>query len=333
MMSLSNSENDQFEPIAVGSLESFSKEHSNRTEETKPDFDRFKALFEKSEFGKKEFNEFIVLYDDTQEEEIVFQHLIDLGEESAGPDQSDKSDKSKENSQDLRNSEIALDKDFEKSENTPEEKGYRQGFEKDLEEGKREGFKDGFKKGEEQGFEDRERKGIEQGTKQGLEKGVKESQAKGTIQVREGAVEILNLLEQSLKTADQTLDLLVEKYKTSVISLIGQVAKKIIMEEMEIDDEIVKSMIFDSFKTLVQKEEVVLSVSQDDYEYIEMIKDEFFETVDSLTSVSVRSDPSIKRGSCKIETITASISSDVESRLETIFETVKTARIKSSETI
>lgn len=334
MMSLSDTDSDQFEPIAVSSLESFDKEYSNRTEETKPDFYRFKALFEKPEFGKKEADEFIALYDDNQEEEeTVFQHLIDLGEESAGPDQSDKSDKSQKKAEDLEYSETAVDKDLEKSEDTPEEKGYRQGFEKGLEEGKREGFKDGFKKGEEQGFEAREQKGIEQGTKQGLEPGVKEGQAKGTIQVREGAVEILNLLEQSLKTADQTLDLLVEKYKTGVISLIEQVAKKIIMEEMEIDDEIVKSMILDAFKTLVQTEEVVLSVSQDDYEYIEMIKDEFFETVDSLTSVSVISDPSIKRGSCKIETITASISSDVESRLEAIFETVKTARIRSSETI
>ena len=333
-MSLSDTDSDHFEPIAVSSLESFNKEYSNRTEKTKPDFYRFKALFEKPEFGKKKSDEFIVLYDDNQEEEeTVFQYLIDLGEESVGPYQSGKLDKSQKKAEDLEYSETAVDKDLEKSEDTPEEKGYSQGFEKGLEEVKREGFKDGFKKGEEQGFEGKEQKGIEQGTKQSLEKGVKEGQAKGTIQVREGAVEILNLLEQSLKSADQTLDLLVEKYKTSVISFIEQVTKKIIMEEMEIDDEIVKSMILDAFKTLVQAEEVVLSVSQDDYEYIEMIKDEFFETVDSLTSVSVRADPSIKRGGCKIETITTSISSDVESRLEAIFETVKTARIRSNETI
>ena len=287
MISLSDTDSDQFEPIAVNSLESFDREYSNRTEETKPDFYRFKALFEKSEFGKKESNEFIVLYGDTQEEEeIVFQHLIDLGEESAGPDQSDKSDKSQKKAEDLEYSETAVDEDLEKSEDTLEEKGYR--------------------------------------------KGIKKGQAKGTIQVKEGAVEILNLLEQSLKTADQTLDLLVEKYKTSIISLVEQVAKKNIMEEIEIDDEVVKSMILDAFKTLVLAEEVVLSVSQDDYEYIEMIKDEFFETVDSLTSVLVRSDPSIKIGSCKIETVTASISSDVESRLEAIFET---ARTRSNETI
>ena len=232
MISLSDTDSDQFEPIAVSSLESFDKEYSNRTEETKPDFYRFKALFEKPEFGKRKFDEFKALYDDNQEkEETVFQPLIGLGKESASQDQSEKSDKSKENSQDSRNSETSVEKDIEKSEDMFEKKGYRQGFEK--------------------------------------------SQTKRTIQVREDAVEILNLLEQTLKTP-------------------------------------------------VASDEVVLSVSLYDYEYIEMIKDEFFETVDSLTRISVRSDPSLKRGNCKIENITASISSDVESGLEAIFEAAKT---------
>ncbi len=222
MMSLSEADSDQFEPIAVSSLEIFDKEYSNRAEDTKPDFYRFKALFEKPEFGEKESYEFKTLYDDNQEEEKTnFQPLIDPREGYVGQDQSGKSDKSKEHFQYLRKSEQSVDQDIEKLEDMPEKKGYRQRFEK--------------------------------------------GQAKGTIQVRESAVEILNLLDQSLKT-------------------------------------------------LVQAGEVVLSVSQDDYEYIEMIKDEFFETVDSLTSVSVRPDPSIKRGRCKIETITALISSDVESR-------------------
>ena len=331
-MSLSNSENDQFEPIAVGSLESFDKEHSNRTEETKPDFDRFKALFEKSEFEEKEAEGFKALYDfNIEEEEIIFKPLFDFQEESessyesggaGGPEELDKSGESTE---DFDDSEIYVEQASEELEETPEEKGYRDGLEKGIKQGKEKGYDEGFKQGEEKGFEQGEQKGIKQGKQQGLEQGIIEGKEKGTAQAQEDAVEILNALEKSLTTADQTLDLLVGKYEVSIISFIEQIVKKIIMAQMEIDDEIVKPMIIDALKTLVQAEEVVLSVSQDDYEYIEMIKDEFFEAVDSLTSVSVKSDPSIKRGGCKIDTITASISSDVESRLEAIFEAIKTA--------
>ena len=331
MMSLSNSGNDQFEPIAVSTLESFDKEHSNRTEETKPDFDRFKALFEQSEFEDKEADEFKALYDfNLEEEEIIFKPLFDLKEESESSYESEEVlglDKSGERIEDLDDSETPLEQAPAELEETPEEKGYREGLEKGMEQGKEQGYEEGFKQGEAKGFEQGEQKGIEQGKEQGLEQGMKEGKAKGTVQAQEEAAEILNALEKSLTTADQTLDLLVEKYEAGIISLIEQIVKKIIMAQMEIDDEIVKPIIIDALKNLVQAEEVVLSVSQDDYEYIEMIKDEFFEAVDSLTSVSVKSDPSIKRGGCKIETITASISSDVESRLEAIFEAIKTAGI------
>ncbi len=331
-MSLSNSTNDQFEPIAVSSLENFDKEHSNRTEETKPDFDRFKALFEKPEFEHTEADEFRALYDVQQEEEeIVFKPLFDLKEKpessdkSGGVEEPEKSDESGNSSTDLDDSEIPLDQPYAEPEETPEEKGYREGFEKGIKLGKEQGYDQGLKKGEEKGFEAGEQKGVEQGTKQGYDQGMKEGEEKGEAQVRKDSAEIINSLENSLKTADQTLDLLVDKYEANIICLMEQIVKKIIMAHMEIDDEVVKPIIIDALKTLVQAEEVVLSVCPDDYEYIEMIKDEFFEAVGSLTSVSVRSDSSIKRGGCKIETITASISSDVESRLEAIFEAIKTA--------
>jgi len=59
-----------------------------------------------------------------------------------------------------------------------------------------------------------------------------------------------------------------------------------------------------------------------------MIKDEFFEQIDSLNSISVRSDPSIKRGGCRIDTNTASVSTDPESRLDAIFNAMKSAGAK-----
>ncbi len=331
-MSLSNSGNEQFEPIAVNSLESFDKEHSNRTEETRPDFDRFKALFEEPEFENKEADEFRALYDFQQEEEeVVFSPLFDLKEKPERSDkpgsaeESEQSDKAGKSTGTLDGDEISLDQTPAEPEETPEEKGYGEGFEKGVEQGKKQGYDQGFKQGEEKGFEAGEQKGVEQGEKQGFDQGMQEGEEKGEAQVRKDAAKILNSLENSLKTADQTLELLVDKYEANIISLMEQIVKKIIMAHMEIDDEIVKPIIIDALKTLVQAEDVVLSVCPDDYEYIEMIKDDFFEAVDSLASVSVRSDPFIKRGGCKIETITASISSDVESRLEAIFDAIKTA--------
>lgn len=323
-MSLSDRENDQFTPMTLNSLERFDEEHSSKADESDPDFNRFKMLFEKPKLDKEESFEFKAIYDaEKEQEEIVFKPLI---EKKNDPLEKQRAGKGIEGLEQHPSSEK---QDPPEPVETADEKGYREGFEKGLEQGMRQGqkqgYEDGLKKGEAKGFEQGEVQGSEKGRQQGLEQGFKAGEDKGKKEIREKAVEILNALETSLKTADQTLGLLVETYEERIIALIQQIAQKAIMARLEIDDEIIKPLILDTLKTLVQPEEVVLIVSPEDYDYIEMIKDEFFEQIDSLNSVSIRSDPTIKRGGCKIETNTASVSTDPESRLDVIFDAIKTA--------
>ncbi|RLC06444.1 MAG: flagellar biosynthesis/type III secretory pathway protein [Deltaproteobacteria bacterium] len=317
-MSLSDIKNEKFEPIDVSSLDSFDEEHSNNMDKSDPDFDRFKMLFEKPKLEKEKSHEFEPMYDVKEElEEIIFKPLIKRNDEPF-----EKDDTNTEN-QSSKGNGLSEKEDRKEPEETPEEKGYREGFEKGLEQGTKQGHEEGLKKGEAKGHGKGEQQGIEKGEKQGFEQGLKDGEQKATNETREKGVEIISSLEESLKKADQTLDLLVEKYEERIISLIQQIAEKAVMAQIEINDEIVKNLILDALKALVKPEEVVLSVCQDDYDYIDMIKDEFFEVIDSLNSVSVRSDASIKRGGCKIDTVTASISADPESRLEAIFEAIK----------
>jgi len=330
-MSLSDIDDETFKPIDLSSLENLDEEHSNNADKSNPDFERFEMLFEKPKFDpdsdKEESCEFEAMYDLKKEQrEMVFKPLIERKKE---PVKKDEADKAKE---DLEGNGSFGKKE---SKETPEEKGYRVGFEKGLEkgleqgieQGQKQGYEEGLKKGEAEGLEKGESLGFEKGEQQGFEKGLKDGEEKATKKTRQKAVEILNLLEDSLKTTDSTLELLVEKYEEQIISLIQKIAQKTVIAQVEMNDEIVNEMILEALKMLVQPEEVTLSVSLDDYEYIEMIKDDFFESIDSLTKVSIRSDSSIKKGGCKIDTITASISADPESRLEAIFEAIKKAGI------
>lgn len=323
-MSLSDMDTDQFQPMNVSALERFDEEVSNKTEVSDPDFNRFKALFEKPKFEEEAPFEFKAMYDPRKEAEaVVFTPLIQRKEAL-----SEKKTTVRE-VRDTKSSQGPEKKLPEAPGETPEEKGYREGFERGLEQGreqgKKQGFEQGFKKGEIQGVEQGEQQGREKGEQQGHEQGLKEGQKKGEAEAREKAVESLAFLEASLKTADQTLALLVDTYEERIISLIQQIAGKVVCAHIELNDETTKQMILDALKTLVQPEEVVLSVSAEDYDYIDMVKDEFFEQIDSLSHVSLRSDPSIKKGGCKIETITASVSADAESRLNAIFDAIKTA--------
>jgi len=324
-MSLSNQE-DEFKPIDLNSLEVYNKEIINKTGSSEPDFNRFKLLFEKSKFEEEEPYEFEAVYHETRkQEEIVFKPMIE-------PRNTKEKIRGKENHQAERENGLAsTGKVIQEPEETSEEKGYREGFEKGFEEGvlkgAAQGREQGFQKGEGKGFEKGEQAGAIKGYEKGYEDGYKEGDAKGVEETRQKAVGILTTLGESLNMADQTLDLLVEKYETRIISLIQQIAKKAVMAQLKINDGIVKSMILDALRELVNPEDVVLSISEEDYEYIEMIKEDFFDEIDSLKSISVKSDPSVKRGGCRIETSTASISSDPESRLDAIFDAIRKAGI------
>jgi flagellar assembly protein FliH len=349
-MSLSDA--DAFQPMVLTSLQNFGEEHANKTDTSEPDFDRFKLLFDKPRFEKEEFIGFNINPDAEKEngkkgfKSIIEKKVVPSDKKSAKQALQDLVNPPTQGNVLLSEAKAAgkerpavenpllsekgtLLPPGEISEGKGVQEGFEQGFETGMAKGQKQGYDEGFTKGEVTGLEQGDRlgheKGHQQGFEQGFEKGVEEGVTQETEKIRERVVNILEPLEVSLKTVDQTLDLLVEKYEQRIISLIQQIAKKAVMAQVEIDNEIVRPMILEALKTLVQPEEVVLKVSLEDYEYIEMIKDDFFEQIDSLNSVTIKSDPSIKRGGCKIETNTACVSADVESRLETIFEAIKAA--------
>ena len=322
-MSLSDRE-EGFKPMDLNSLETFNKEIMNKNEETEPDLTRFKLLFEVPKFEEQESYMFEAVYHETRKrEEIVFKPLIEPRKKKGNTRKKETDPSSSDHEKSL------TDKAVEEPEETPEEKGYRDGFEKGLEEGlakgKQEGYEKGFQKGEAEGFQKGEAAGEIKGREKGYQEGYEEGEAKGEEEARQKAVGILDTLSESLTMADRTLDLLVDKYEVRIISLIQQIAKKAVMAQLKINDGIVRNLILDALKNLVNPEEVVLSISEEDYDYIEMIKEEFFDEIESLKSISVVSDPSVKKGGCRIDTGTASISSDPDSRLEAIFESIRKA--------
>lgn len=325
MMSLSKNSGNHFEPLAIGSLERFDDEVVSNADKSAPDFERFKLLFDEPKFQEDDESiDFKALFEENPEkEEVIFEALPGTGEallETLAPETAG-----------AEILEVAGEVQVETLmvEVSPEEEGFREGLQKGLEEGRsqgsEQGYEEGFAKGKEEGTAAGEKEGLEKGHAEGFEKGLLEGRQKGEEETKEEAVKLLTSLEETLHSADQTLELLVDTYEERIIDLIQKIVEKIIAARLEIDDEAVKPMILDALKTLVQPEEITLNVSTQDYEYIEMVKDEFFEEVDSLTRVGVRSDPSLQKGNFNIETSTGMVSSDLDSRLEAVFEAVKNA--------
>ena len=316
------SASEDFKPIDINTLDNFEEEKSQKTDETAPDFDRFKMLFDPSELEEEEVS-FEELY--SFKEEVIeepFEPLIEgtgtdgdaLAQEAAPQDAQEEPE------------EIV-------PEITPEELGFEQGFEKGLEqgritgeaEGEVKGLEQGLAKGEAEGFKKGETEGFAKGEAEGLEQGLKQGREKAEAEVRDQVALILDPLKESLQTADNLLDRLVKRYEGQILDLVVQIAEKAVGAKLDVDDEVVKHTILDALQHLVAPEEITLNVSSEDYEYVEMVKDEFFESVRSLKHVAVTSDPMIPKGGCRIETAAATISTDPEAKLAAIYDAIARA--------
>ena len=317
-----SSASEDFKPIDIHTLDSFEGEQSQKTEETAPDFDRFKILFDPSDLEGEEVS-FEELYSFKEEvEEDPFEPLIEgtgTNGDASSPEKA--------------HADIREEPEEKEPEIKPEELGFEQGFQKGLEqgrttgeaEGEAKGFEQGLAKGEAEGFKKGEAEGFAKGEAEGLEQGLEQGRATAEAKVNEQVVQILDPLKESLETADNLLDRLVKRYEGQILDLIFKIAEKAVGAKLDVDEEIVKHTILDALQHLVAPEEITLSVSGEDYEYVEMVKDEFFESVRSLKHVAVTSDPGISRGGCRIETAAATISTDPEAKLAAIYDAIARA--------
>lgn len=301
MISLSDLKHLEFLPLDVTRLESFNDERFQKSLKTQPDFQRFKLLLDPADLkGDVSFKALIPLKSDSGG------HLFESLALPAGPllDQvpGQESPQTREPGSSV--------------ENPVFEQGYAQGFEQGLAQGEETGRVKGFEQGCQQG----EAEGFVKGEAQGFDKGYQEGLEKAQADIQEQARQILDPLKVTLTTADGMLDQLVDNYEAQILALIFKISQKAVMASLKMDDEIVKHTILDALKHLVTPEEIIVNVSSEDYDYIEMVKDEFFQAIESLKHVRVTSDPLIHRGGCKIETATASIATDPESKLNAVYE-------------
>ncbi len=331
MMSLSDKVESDFKPIDISTLKSFDEEKNNRGKDSEPDWDRFKAFAEELVSEPKETDLFQDLFDlgnDSKEEEkIVFEQM---GEDKKGTKASEEIDL---NSETDRNSDHGTNHhkqgDLSNDADVPDLEGV-QNIVKDVDSDNKEdqnqdqdddetGLSQVEKDGYEKGFEQGKKEGTEKGYSEGYEKAEKQAQKDVDVKFTEKIEEF----DKMLLKLDNTYDELATRYEDKILSLICLIAEKVVLAKVEMDEEIVKESVLDALKTLPDPEDIILSVSEEDYEYIEMIKEDFFESIKRLKSVSVNSDASVKRGGCRIETKEGYIEVDIETKLAKIFSSIK----------
>ncbi len=325
-MSLSDANDDTFTPIDIGALDNFEAEVSRKNDKTDPDYDRFTLLFDPSQFeiGKQEG--FKALYSGEKEKKTdPFKPLFDI-KQKPGAVQASAPDKENVHSKGPGSPGPGPEDIISSSlEDKAAEQGFAKGYEDGCEKGHSEGYEKGFDKGREEGLARGREEGLAKGEAEGFAKGEADGVKKGEKESRKEASHILESLQKSLSAVDTVLNDVVDAHEQELVELVFKIAEKAVHASLDTTDDIVRRTVVDALKTLAQPRDIELSISPEDYEYIEMVKDSFFEAVGSLQHVAVKSDPMVHRGGCRIETDSASVSTDPEAKLAAVYEAVKAA--------
>ncbi len=320
-MSLSDAENGEFTPIDIGTLDNFDGEISKKTDKTDPDFDRFTLLFDPSKFETGEPEEFTAFYSGKKEKKAdSFKPLFDIKQKSAPSQKPEEIKKNRGSEKSVPDPEQIISPSLE---DQAKEKGFAKGYEQGEKKGHSEGYEKGFEKGRTEGLAKGQADGFAKGEPDGFAKGETQGREKGEKESREEAADILKSLQKSLAAVDSVLNDVVDAHEQELLELVFKIAEKAVHASLDTRDDMVHHAVLDALKTLAQPREIKLSIAPEDYEYIEMVKDSFFEVAASLQHVAVQSDPMIRRGGCRIETDTASVSTDPETKLAAVYEAVK----------
>lgn len=328
-MSLSDSPTNEFKPMKLEFLETFDDEQYNRGKDTEPDLDRFKVLYEPKKLTEDEPDIFEFLYDYRKEALTEKNDFIATFTSLNTPSKDMDGKKKKIDPGELEETAAPEDKEASGPEEPEAEKpdpGFEEGYKRGFEQGRAKGYATGFEEGKTQGLVKGEDQGREKGEKSGFDLGFSKGEKEATQAVHENAKELLDMLSASLEKSDQVYEKLIDTYEEKILSLVNAIAEKIIFQKIRTDDEVVKYAIIDALKHLAEPEEVVLSVSVEDYEYIEMVKESFFEEISSLKNISVISDDSIHRGGCRIKTSTGTISADPKAKFDAIIDSLARAK-------
>jgi len=318
----SSSADDGFKAIDVSSLDNFNEEVSLKGPDTQPDFDRFTLLFDPLDIQKEE-NGFEALYSVTKQlKEELFEPLIQ-GADVAGDEPGVETDVSGPPGE-VQNGDVP------EEDPTPEEQGFAagyeqgmaQGLEKGHADGHAKGYEEGLEKGREHGFKQGESDGFAKGEAQGVEKGLEQGRDAGKEEIAREMTQVLDPFRQALESADKMLENMLARYETQLVDLVCQIAGKVVLAKLDSDDAVIKNTILDALSQLVSPEEITLSVAEEDYEYVEMVKEAFFESVRSLTHITVNTDAMIPKGGCRIESAGATIATDPESKLKAVYDAI-----------
>ncbi|MCS7214871.1 MAG: FliH/SctL family protein [Thermodesulfovibrio sp.] len=169
------------------------------------------------------------------------------------------------------------------------------------------GYNEGFKKGYEEGYNEGLKKGYEEGFNKSLEDiQKKEKELLNTTQTFKELINELSLFKERQ----------LELFLPQILKLSLTIAEKVVATKINLDKEVVLSIINETLKAVpIHEEKIILKVNPEDYNFL---SDKIKEFKIDTTKLHIESSPDISKGGVWIETQSQHLVSTIEQRFKEI---------------
>ena len=162
------------------------------------------------------------------------------------------------------------------------------------------------------------------GYDEGHETGYKEGYEKG---YNEGKVESSQLIKDALDIKNDyisTKDKLLKELEEDIIELVINIYEKVINKKTEEDNELIVSLVLNGISNLDLTDKLTIVVSKEDYNILEMAKEEILAKASMITELDIKYDISLGKGDCILETSKGNIDASLKNQLEEVKELLTT---------
>ena len=128
-------------------------------------------------------------------------------------------------------------------------------------------------------------------------------------------LESINQLSQSKKED-------INKHRDFIITLSTAMAERIIKQKVELKPEVFNSMFQEAFDKITDKDHVIIEINPEDEALLLTYKDTFSHKFKDIDQLDIRTNETISRGGCTIETKLGYIEATVNSKLDLLIKSI-----------
>lgn len=148
----------------------------------------------------------------------------------------------------------------------------------------------------------------EEGYKKGFEKGYSEGKEASDALIEEAN----NIKKDYLKEREIVLS----SIEKDVIYMVMSLCEKIVNQKLDNDKEAIIPIILKGINSLNSKENLLIKVSAEDYDTVEMSKQRILATANLVEDIQVRVDSTLSKGGCIIEGSKGNIDTSIDLQIE-----------------